>query len=583
MTKFDDTWFSAINLTEFNLIDVTFTKTNIESWELFASGIEKLKFLSKFEIGGNFDELPDIVFKKLPVSLHVLILHQLKDISEYITELTNLRRLALIGNVTLYNIPWNYLPKSLKELELIGTGIIEIPHGISNLINLESFTFIEVFPKIPSYKYRETKSAFISWDSINTNIKMLHVSNAENYIDFKYCNFPMLEELKLIEEYRHFCYWDELDLSRNQICTITINETAADCVKNGGINLNIAGNKIEELPYGFEKLPISELNVGGNLLSFGKPLEIGKHFWKRLPENLRKLNISGVFVYELPCLLQNLSSQQTKTIDLTFKQIDLWGEVCDCCARCGIHTNEDFVEQLLTMDYELFQEEYPKNEEIICNYWPAKTWKTMVKTRFCIDCIEKYKKDAKELQFIRKRRGSDEKEVVDDDEVHNVETEQNPIGTIYTQPHQPCSSRRKFKKAQRRLQVISDPNDVDAYYPQQQQHYNQEAVDIMPSVTKTLCDNIQNDVIFPSSYQYEVSPQHCNGSPYVEPQNLRPIQLQPLSIIIPKTTLLEILNNKPLFYAAGKFDGWIEMNYELEGIMDKEFEIIRSHMDTFKL
>uniref|UniRef100_A0A914QCV0 CTP synthase (glutamine hydrolyzing) n=1 Tax=Panagrolaimus davidi TaxID=227884 RepID=A0A914QCV0_9BILA len=52
--------------------------------------------------------------------------------------------------------------------------------------------------------------------------------------------------------------------------------------------------------------------------------------------------------------------------------------------------------------------------------------------------------------------------------------------------------------------------------------------------------------------------------------------------IIPKSDLIETVNTKPALYAAGKFDNWIETDYELEGISDAEFNYIRTLMDAFK-
>uniref|UniRef100_A0A914YFQ3 Uncharacterized protein n=1 Tax=Panagrolaimus superbus TaxID=310955 RepID=A0A914YFQ3_9BILA len=110
-----------------------------------------------------------------------------------------------------------------------------------------------------------------------------------------------------------------------------------------------------------------------------------------------------------------------------------------------------------------------KEEELYCNYWRANTWKTFVKTRFCAECIEKYKMEAKELHLSYKRKVDDndddgqendemnEEDVVEVQQIYNDDAE--TIWPVYTEPR-PCSSQRKFKKAQR-LNV--DQNSVNNF------------------------------------------------------------------------------------------------------------------------
>uniref|UniRef100_A0A914PBL5 Uncharacterized protein n=1 Tax=Panagrolaimus davidi TaxID=227884 RepID=A0A914PBL5_9BILA len=500
MTRFENVWFDAINLTTLIIIDCEINDTSDTAWKLFASGIAKLQKLEKLRISANLTDIPDIVFQKLPTSITYLDLskNQFATLSTEISNLTHLQTLILNENSMLTYIPWKFLPKPIKWLLLESTGITIIPEDIQVLINLCQLDL------------KHTCLESIAWNSLTNKIHSVTLQTVKNLKEIIYA--PQIKTLKIYDtDLNDFGIESTLSNLPNLI-DLTLNNTNLDkfdCTNLWFNNLDLSHNNLTEFSWesvshfrGNDAIPLS-VNLSHNKLTvFGSP-----NHWK----NLEFLNVSNNKIEEI--LIEELddvedahnNSQQDiefvekadgvaegikvpPTDDFTIKPLKLltskhygnneekeksefmFGKVsksltvnkkakkksnngnknslnkenelqsfrctdrapvknlnynfhlltelesncaCQCCAKCGEKTDNQMIEQLMTMDIDLYQFNESKNEEILewnRDLWISKKWKTIVKTRLCESCKEWFKNEAKKVVETHKKKMENAKE-----------------------------------------------------------------------------------------------------------------------------------------------------------------------------
>uniref|UniRef100_A0AC34GT24 Uncharacterized protein n=1 Tax=Panagrolaimus sp. ES5 TaxID=591445 RepID=A0AC34GT24_9BILA len=97
---------------------------------------------------------------------------------------------------------------------------------------------------------------------------------------------------------------------------------------------------------------------------------------------------------------------------------------CKCCAKCGRDTKEDIFQQIMTMDFDVFE---TTEKEKILNYWASGTWKANVVSRLCDGCKNEYKNDVKELLTSKKRKQQEKKRDAKKQRVVKILPQQNAV------------------------------------------------------------------------------------------------------------------------------------------------------------
>uniref|UniRef100_A0A914P2P7 Leucine-rich repeat-containing protein n=1 Tax=Panagrolaimus davidi TaxID=227884 RepID=A0A914P2P7_9BILA len=323
MTRFENVWFDAINLTMLIIIDCEINDTSDTAWKLFASGIAKLQKLEKLRISANLTDIPDIVFQKLPTSITYLDLskNQFETLSTEISNLSNLQTLILNENPMLTYIPWKFLPKPIKWLLLENTGITIIPEDIQVLINLCQLDL------------KHTCLERIAWNSLTNKIHSVTLQTVKNLKEIIYA--IKIKTLKIYDtDLKGFGIESTLSNLPNLI-DLTLNNTNLDkfdCTNLWFNSLDLSHNNLTEFSWesvshfrGNDAIPLS-VNLSHNKLTvFGSP-----NHWK----NLEFLNVSNNKIEEIlmeemddvedthnnPKLSLNLSNNQLKFLPIGFEK-----------------------------------------------------------------------------------------------------------------------------------------------------------------------------------------------------------------------------------------------------------------------
>uniref|UniRef100_A0A914QGM7 Leucine rich repeat protein n=1 Tax=Panagrolaimus davidi TaxID=227884 RepID=A0A914QGM7_9BILA len=427
----------------------------------------KLGYVEKIEtINAPFIELLEIANTDLRET----------NITTLISKFPKLNQLILI-NIGLNQIVFPKIPLELKSILLSKNNLTSFPwESISNQCNHLDLSNNEI-EILGSPKF---------W----SNIKWLNLKdNKIHKIDIDGCDF---ESFKYYPESDDIRFRKELNLQNNPIKSLPIGFEKLEFITS----LNISGVQIDNndlenklwkrLPQSLTVLNISQIPVAilpCNIKNLSKliandcqlrwicpyisknltlleitenpeiksfPFVPDKVFFypkNKLKPETEEAEVFGNTLYDLDetfTFLTDYSFQDMKDanenyLNYNFKKIyeNQPNSCCKCCAQCGKETDEPLVEELMTMDCNM----YVKKEKIV-ESWGSEEWKVWVKTRLCEKCIDTFKKESIKLNEehkIKLEKMKEKEETKKRKSINNENQAVNPKGESCKKSTNPSS------------------------------------------------------------------------------------------------------------------------------------------------
>uniref|UniRef100_A0AC35FA30 Leucine rich repeat protein n=1 Tax=Panagrolaimus sp. PS1159 TaxID=55785 RepID=A0AC35FA30_9BILA len=421
--SYTDVTFIPKDITGFSLLQhLNLTGTRLKTLELETIQLKELKlgYVEEIEkIDALFIELLEIANTDLRET----------NVTTLISKFPKLNQLILI------NIGLNQLvfPKILPELKSI----------LLSKNNLTSFPWESISNQCNQLDLSNNEIEILGSPKFWSNIKWLNLKdNKIHTIEMDGCDF---ESFKHNPESDDIRFRKELNLQNNPIQALPIGFEKLEFITS----LNISGVQIDNydlenklwkrLPQSLTILNISQIpvailpcNINNNLskliandcqLRWICPyisknltmLEITENpeiksfpfvpdevlFYpkNKLKAEIEEAEVFGNTLYDLDetfTFLTDYSFQDMKDanenyLNYTFKKIyeNQPNDCCKCCSQCGEETDEPMVEELMTMDCNM----YVKKAKIV-ESWNAEEWKIWVKTRLCETCIDTFKRES---------------------------------------------------------------------------------------------------------------------------------------------------------------------------------------------
>uniref|UniRef100_A0AC34GWG3 Uncharacterized protein n=1 Tax=Panagrolaimus sp. ES5 TaxID=591445 RepID=A0AC34GWG3_9BILA len=207
-----------------------------------------------------------------------------------LSDKNNLEWLQLC-HTTLKNLKCTNLPSSLTDLNLSNN-------------KLTHFDMENNLPLIEELHLNNNNLIQIVWETLSPKLQYIGFDN---------------NQIESIGNISHLIFLEEISANFNQIKILSF----GDFNQFEWLNeISLSNNLLSALPEGFENLKgLRILDLNKNEFNYFDTTNLEDILWKRLPRELKTLNLSGNNLHQLPCFLKDFNIENLIVVDCKISHI----------------------------------------------------------------------------------------------------------------------------------------------------------------------------------------------------------------------------------------------------------------------